>query len=97
MDILIANSAFHDLESISAYYLEQGVPHIGKKFVASIIDHIQTLADHPDIGRIVPEFDQPSLREMIHPPFRVVYLREIETIKVIRIWRSERLLSLPII
>ena len=97
MEILIANSAFHDLESISAYYIEQGVPHIGKEFLASIIDHIQILMDHPDIGRIVPEFDQPSIREMIHPPFRIVYLRELEVIKVIRIWRSERLLSLATI
>jgi len=94
MKILIANSAFQDLESISAYYLEQGVSHIGKKFVTEIIDHIQILVDHPAMGRIVPEFDQPSIREIIHPPFRIVYLREVETIKVIRIWRSERLLSL---
>jgi toxin ParE1/3/4 len=51
--------------------------------------------DHPDIGRIVPEFNQPSIREIIHPPFRIVYLRELEVIKVIRIWRRERLLALP--
>lgn len=94
MKILIANSAFQDLESISAYYIEQGVPNIGRKFVTAIIDHNQILIDHLDMGRIVPEFDQPSIREIIHPPFRIVYLREVGTIKVIRVWRSERLISL---
>ena len=94
MKILVADSAFQDLESISTYYLEQGVPHVGKKFVTAIIDHIQILIDHPEMGRIVPEFDQPSIREIIHPPFRIVYLREAETIKVIRVWRSERLMVL---
>ncbi len=32
---------------------------------------IQSLADHPDMGRVVPEFDQAFLQELIHPPFRV--------------------------
>ncbi len=74
---------------------EEGVSHIGEQFVVSIIDHIQTLRDNPDIGRMVPEFDEVKIRELIHPPFRIVYLREVISIHVIRVWRSERLLILP--
>ena len=58
-------------------------------------ERIQTLRDHPDIGRVVAESADPKLRELIHPPFRVVYLRENTAIHVIRVWRSERLLVLP--
>ena len=47
------------------------------------------------MGRVVPEFDQPFLRELIHPPFRIVYRREPERIRVVWVWRSERLLQLP--
>jgi len=93
--IFISNSAFNDLESIKEYYTEEHVPHIGEKFVVSIINHIQTLNENPDIGRVVPEFDEKKIRELIHPPFRIVYLREQNSIHVIRIWRSERLLKLP--
>ena len=91
----ISSSAFNDLEDIKEYYKEENVPHIGEKFVVSIIDHIQTLSDNPDIGRVVPEFNEKKIREIIHPPFRIVYLREQNSIHVIRIWRSERLLRLP--
>ena len=95
MKIFISNSAFNDLESIKKYYTEEHVPHIEEKFVVSIINHIQTLNENPDIGRVVPEFDEKKIRELIHPPFRIVYLREQNSIHVIRIWRSERLLKLP--
>ncbi len=95
MNISFSKSAIEDLRGIKEYYLEQGVPQIGQEFVASIVEHVETLSSHPDIGRVVPEFDDESIRELIHSPFRVVYLRESKSIKVIRVWRSERLLKLP--
>jgi plasmid stabilization system protein ParE len=41
--------------------------------VAECLQNLQPLVDHPESGRVVPEFDQPFLREVIHPPFRLVY------------------------
>ena len=95
MNISFTKSAIEDLEGIKEYYSEQGVPHIGQEFVTVIVEHIETLSTHPDIGRVVPEYDDELIRELIHSPFRVVYLRESKAIKIIRIWRSERLLDLP--
>ena len=95
MNLSFSKSAIEDLKGIKDYYLEQGVPQIGQDFVAAIVEHIETLSAQPDIGRVVPEFNDDSIRELIHSPFRVVYLREIESIKIIRVWRSERLLKLP--
>ena len=92
MTLLFAESAFNDLADIQAYYLEQGAPAIGDKFVAEIIARAEVLKGHPEIGRIVPEFDEPKIRELIHPPFRIVYWLDTQAINVIRIWRSERLL-----
>jgi len=93
--IFISNSAVSDFEGIKDFCDKEGVSHIGKQFVSSIINHIHTLRDHPDIGRRVPEFDEPKIRELIHSPFRVVYLREQRSIHVVRVWRSERELILP--
>ena len=95
MKVFISNSAVSDLESIKEYYKEEGILHIGEQYVASIIDHIQTLSENPDIGRKVPEFDEGKIRELIHLPFRIVYLREKSSVHIIRVWRSERLLVLP--
>ncbi len=94
MKILIADSAFNDLEAIKEYYLEEGAPQVGIDFVIEIIRHIETLTTNPKIGRKVPEFNEENICELIHSPFRIVYLKETKTINVIRVWRSERLLNL---
>jgi plasmid stabilization system protein ParE len=94
LKILISDSAFNDLEAIKEHYLEEGVPQIGIEFVIEIIKHIETIPANPKIGRKVPEFNEKNIRELIHPPFRIVYLNEERTIHVIRVWRSERLLNL---
>ena len=70
------------------------MPHIGERFVAEIVTRIEALRDHPEMGRIVPEFDRKFLRELIHPPFRIVYRRDPEHARIVRVWRSERLLEL---
>ena len=93
--VTLAESAFRDLEEIVSYYQAQGVPEVGRRLVAEILARIESLRLHPDSGRIVPEFESPNLRELIHAPFRIVYRREPRRVRVVRVWRSERLLRLP--
>lgn len=93
--ISFAASALADLEAILAWYADQQVPAVGQRLVAEIVERVERLGDYPERGRIVPEFGNPSLRELIHPPFRIVYRYDRERIRVVRIWRSERLLKLP--
>jgi toxin ParE1/3/4 len=94
--VVFAESALRDLEEIRTWYLEQGVPETGDRLVAEIFQQVERLVDHPEVGRIVPEFGQAFLRELIHPPFRVVYRRDPERVRVVRVWRSERLLRLSL-
>lgn len=93
--IHFAESAVADLEEIPLWYAEQGVPDIGERFIAKIFQRIEALGTHPELGRIVPEFDQHFLRELIQPPFRIVYRHDPGQVRIVRIWRSERLLRLP--
>ncbi|WP_024329970.1 type II toxin-antitoxin system RelE/ParE family toxin [Thioalkalivibrio sp. ALR17-21] len=93
--ITFAECALRDLEQMQEWYSEQGVPEVGQRLVQEIFQRVQALNDHPDIGRVVPEFDQPFLREVVHPPFRIVYRRDPGRARVVRVWRSERLLHLP--
>lgn len=87
-----AESALLDLEALRAWYVEQGVPEVGARFVVEIVTRIEQLAEFPDSGRIVPEFGLESLHELIHPPFRIVYRVAAAKIWIVRVWRSERLL-----
>ena len=41
------------------------------------------------------EIGERLLREVILPPFRIVYRLDDQRVRVVRIWRSERLLTLP--
>jgi|SRR5690554_1905891 len=95
MELRIAKSALEDLQAIQAYYKEQAVAHISDDFVAAILEHCEMLQIHPDAGRVVPEFNMDHIRELIHAPFRVVYLRQAKEVVLIRVWRSERQLELP--
>jgi plasmid stabilization system protein ParE len=92
--ISFAESALGDLEGIRGWYAEEGVPEVGDRLVSEIFERIDVLADHPDIGRVVPEFAQPFLRELIRPPFRIVYRHDPGRVRIVRVWRNERVLRL---
>jgi plasmid stabilization system protein ParE len=95
LPITFTESSIQDLEDMRDYYLEQQVPEVGHRLLKEILSLVEELSAHPDRGRIVPEFNQPRLRELIHPPFRIVYRRDSHRISVVRVWRSERLMRLP--
>ncbi len=90
-----AESALIDLEEMRAWYAEQGVPAIGVGFVAEIVGQVEQLTTFPESGRIVPELGLAAVRELIHPPFRIVYRVGVDRIWIVRVWRSERLLKMP--
>jgi toxin ParE1/3/4 len=92
--ISFAASAVADLEAIRAWYVAQRVPEVGERLLREVIAHVEQLADFPESGRVVPEFELAELREVIHPPFRIVYRLDDDRVRVVRVWRSERLLEL---
>jgi toxin ParE1/3/4 len=95
LKISFAHSARSDLEEVLEFYNEQKSPHVGERLVQRVFKDIELLSEQPDLGRRVPEFDLRYLRELIRPPFRIVYRRDIDKIRIVRIWRNERLLILP--
>lgn len=95
ISVVFTGSTLRDLEEIRYWNIEQGAPEAGDRLIEEVFDRVERRVDYPDISRVVPEFDQPFLREFIHLPFRTVYCRDSERLRVVRIWRSERLLRLP--
>jgi len=93
--VSFAESAFSDLKDIQAYYESEGVPETGRRLTSGLLSEVERLRDYPKSGRIVPEFNVEYLREIIHPPFRIVYRCDKNRVRIVRVWRSERLLKLP--
>lgn len=93
--ITFAASAVEGLEGVLAWYAELGVPEVGKRLVSEIVSAVERLRSFPLSGRVVPEFGIDGLREVVHPPFRIVYRVGEGRVRVVRVWRSERLLPDP--
>lgn len=93
--IEFAESALCDLEDIFTWYTGQQVPNVGERLVRELFARTEQLAAFPESGRIVPEFGVKTIRELIHPPFRLVYRIDPAVIWIVRVWRSERLLAMP--
>jgi toxin ParE1/3/4 len=91
--ISLSESAVCDLQEVRQWYDSQSAPEVGERLVRDILASLDQLAEFPESGRVVPEFDQPWLRELIRPPFRVVYRLDGERVRVVRVWRSERLMG----
>lgn len=95
LQISFAVSAVEDLEHIRAWYADQQVSEVGERLLRELVSQVERLADFPESGRIVPEFRVSHLREIIHPPFRIVYRLDEGQVRVVRVWRSERQLTIP--
>jgi len=93
--VTFSESAVADLEDVRHWYTEQGVPDVGARLVAGVIERVEQISAFPESGRVVPEFETPWLRELIYPPFRIVYRVDDDRLRVVRIWRSERLMLEP--
>ena len=93
--ITFAASAVKDMEAIRTWYADQQVPTVGEKLLREVISQVERLADFPESGRIVPEFEIVNLREIIFSPFRIVYRLDKSRVRIVRVWRSERLLKMP--
>ena len=93
--ISFAASAVDDLEGIRAWYIELEVPEVGERLLQEVIMAVERLTDYPESGRVVPEFGIARLREVIHPPFRIVYRVDKNRVRIVRVWRCERLMRKP--
>ncbi|HPN09402.1 MAG TPA: type II toxin-antitoxin system RelE/ParE family toxin [Syntrophales bacterium] len=88
-------SAINDLDDMRAWYAEQQVPAGGDKLLREIVSQVERLGAFPESGRVVPEFGLANLREIIFPPFRIIYRLDESKVRVVRVWRSERHLKIP--
>jgi plasmid stabilization system protein ParE len=93
--VTFAASAVKDMERIREWYAEQQASDAGNRLIMNIMAQIERLSAFPESGRMVPEFGIANLREIILSPFRIVYRLDKNRARIVRIWRSERQLTMP--
>lgn len=82
--------AIRDLESIREY-IARDSPLYADLVVQRLVHAPERLQEFPESGRIVPERDEPHLRELIVRPFRLVYRVRGNSIEIVTVFRASRL------
>lgn len=54
---------------------------------------LQQVRTHPESGRVVPEFEQEDIREVLCGPYRVLYVHERNRLTVVSVVHGARLLE----
>ena len=79
-EITWSNDAILDLQRIFNSLVE-GSPAYAEKLVYSVYNRVLILAQHPRLGRVVPEWEHPDFREGLYRPYRIIYeIRDHEII-----------------
>ena len=79
------------LEEICEYILKDS-EHYAKLFAQRIVALVETIAEFPMAGRIVPEYQRDDLRERIFQNYRIVYRVKPEMVEIVAIVHGARLL-----
>jgi toxin ParE1/3/4 len=62
------------------------------QFVDQLIEHAESLADTPRMGRSVPELATPDIRELIFKKYRIVYRLQKNHIEILTVFEGHRIL-----
>ncbi len=89
--VIISPSGREDLKELVSYIAQEN-PAAAEKMGNRILSEIKKVGDFPEMGRMVPEFKDPDIREIIVYPFRVIYRvnKASGFPEVVRIWRGFR-------
>jgi len=83
--------SLHDLEAIRDYVAADS-PRYAALVVERIIQGVERLTSFPESGRVVPEGNDPQLREVIVRPYRVVYRLRPGVVEIATVFRASRML-----
>ena len=84
--------AADDLESITDF-IAQDSPYYAQLFATDIINAVERLSSFPNLGRMVPEKNDPIIREIIFGNFRIVYCVKAKVVELLTIHHGARLLD----
>ena len=89
--LIWAPAAWFDLKNLADYIAEDN-PATAQRFVRSIFQLLERLPRFPESGRIVPEFNDAQIREVLRKPCRIVYRikPEEQIIEIARVWHAAR-------
>ena len=93
MKLSWTQQALSDLIEIGRYIRENN-PSAARKFVSKLRKRAAKIPEFPRTGRVVPEFEDENIREIIEGNYRIVYQVKDSQIFVLTIFEAHRQLPL---
>ncbi|SDX17772.1 type II toxin-antitoxin system RelE/ParE family toxin [Thiocapsa roseopersicina] len=89
MKVLWTDQAFERLAEIEEY-IARDDPATAERFIDRLIDRSQALADHPGLGRTLPELPGSDFRELVEGNYRIVYRLHGDAVAVLTVFEGHR-------
>jgi plasmid stabilization system protein ParE len=89
--IIWSRQARDDLHDIVSFIAANNRP-VAESFGFRLMAKVDLLEQFPEIGRVVPEEQDENIREIILPPYRIIYrvLAENHVVAIARVWHGAR-------
>jgi len=78
-----------ELKKIHAY-IAQDSPSYADQLFLNILHNVEYLGEFPRLGRIVPEYSDKNIRELIYFPYRIIYRATPSPIDVLTVLHGSR-------
>ena len=88
-DLRWSLAAERDLRLLEEFIAHES-PLRAVAFVDRLIQSAEILRSTPQLGRSVPEFDRPEVRELIFRGYRVVYVLDASVVTIARVVHGAR-------
>jgi len=88
-EVAWTETAWRDLERIADYVAEDS-PGYAATLVRDVRDLARSLGELTERGRIVPELDDPSVRELIVGSYRLIYEADEESVFILGLIHGAR-------
>ncbi len=67
-------------------------PSAAEATLRALVDHADSLCSFPRRGRIVPEYRQADIRELLRPPYRIIYRVDPDEVLILSVMHGRQLL-----
>jgi addiction module RelE/StbE family toxin len=89
MKVELSPVAEADLDEI-AHYIARDNPRAAERWVERLVEAAHKIANAPLAGRMVPELEDPAIREVLVRKYRIVYRIDPKRIVVLTIFEGHR-------
>lgn len=90
--IIWSEESLNDVEEIISF-ISKDSEFFAMNFASKIIDAVDTLKIFSDIGRVVPEYDNVKIREILYRNYRIVYKIDEKVVEILTVFHGSKLLE----